>query len=443
MAMALYARVSTTRQADNELSIPDQLRQIRDWAKRHGVAIAAEYIEPGASAVDDKRPVFQQMIADATRSPAPFEAIVVHSRSRFFRELFHFLHYERVLKKAGVKVISITQPMSDDPAGVMASNPISMFDEYASQENSKHTQRAMRESARQGYWNGSHPPFGYRAAETEITGNRGRKKRRLEVDWAEAEIVRKIYKLYLQGYNGNPMGMKAIASYLNQRGLSMRGSPWRIQKISQILRDPVYAGCFYFNRRDSKTHKLRPQSEWIAVDVPALVSAALFERAGKHRASSNPRMHAPRAQSSPAPLVGLLVCGHCGAGMAQATGKSGRYRYYKCTQRLSKDARGCDSRNLPREKTNALVLQTLSDKVFTPARVSSILKQLIKRHRASRTVEDAKVLALSKELDKVNKSQERLYEAVEEGTLPLDAMLRARRTSYRLDAVKFCLRWLT
>ena len=49
------------------------------------------------------------MIAEATLEPSPFEAIIVHSRSRFFRDLFEFLRYERSLKRAGVRVV-------DDPA---------------------------------------------------------------------------------------------------------------------------------------------------------------------------------------------------------------------------------------------------------------------------------------------------------------------------------------
>jgi site-specific DNA recombinase len=58
MAVACYARVSTTRQAEQDLSIPDQLRQMRDYCKHLGLLIAQEYVEPGASATDDKRPVF-------------------------------------------------------------------------------------------------------------------------------------------------------------------------------------------------------------------------------------------------------------------------------------------------------------------------------------------------------------------------------------------------
>ena len=60
-------RVSTTKQAEKDLSTPDQLRQMRDLCKRQGFAVAVEYVEPGASATDDRRPVFQQMIAEATR----------------------------------------------------------------------------------------------------------------------------------------------------------------------------------------------------------------------------------------------------------------------------------------------------------------------------------------------------------------------------------------
>lgn len=79
MRIAYYVRVSTTRQAENDLSIPDQVRQIRQWATQNNAPVVWEFVEPGASATDDRRPVFQQMIAVALQKPAPFDAIVVHS----------------------------------------------------------------------------------------------------------------------------------------------------------------------------------------------------------------------------------------------------------------------------------------------------------------------------------------------------------------------------
>ena len=181
MAVALYARVSTVKQAEKDLSIPDQLNQMRDWCVANGHAVGMEYIEAGASATDDRRPVFQQMIGDATADSEPYEAVIIHSRSRFFRDMFEFLNYERMLKRAGCKIISITQITSNDPAGEMAAKIFSLFDEYQSKENGKYTLRAMKENARRGYFNGSRPPYGYRTIETELMGTKGKKRNALKL----------------------------------------------------------------------------------------------------------------------------------------------------------------------------------------------------------------------------------------------------------------------
>ena len=62
---AIYLRVSTGRQAENDLSIPDQKAQTEAWVAQRGWSVVAEYVEPGASATDDKRPEFQRMIERA------------------------------------------------------------------------------------------------------------------------------------------------------------------------------------------------------------------------------------------------------------------------------------------------------------------------------------------------------------------------------------------
>ncbi len=130
----------------------------------------------GASATDDKRQVFQQLINDAMQKPQAFEAIIIHSLSRFLRDGIQFGVYERKLIKNKVKVISITQPTSDDAGGEMMRRIINLFDELQSKENSKHTSRAMKENARQGFFNGSTPSFGNLATSTEAAGSHGRKK---------------------------------------------------------------------------------------------------------------------------------------------------------------------------------------------------------------------------------------------------------------------------
>jgi site-specific DNA recombinase len=54
MKVALYLRVSTARQAEKDLSIPDQRNQLERWSKDRGWNVVAEYVEPGASATDDR-----------------------------------------------------------------------------------------------------------------------------------------------------------------------------------------------------------------------------------------------------------------------------------------------------------------------------------------------------------------------------------------------------
>ena len=78
---ALYLRVSTGRQAEHDLSIPDQRSQTAMWAAARGLQVVAEYIEPGASATDDRRPEFQRMVERACDGECAFDVVVVHSSS--------------------------------------------------------------------------------------------------------------------------------------------------------------------------------------------------------------------------------------------------------------------------------------------------------------------------------------------------------------------------
>ncbi len=129
---ALYLRVSTGRQAENDLSIPDQRRQAKAYCASRGCEIVADYVEPGASTTDDRRPEFQRMIDAATTKPSTFDVILVHSFSRFFRDQFQLEFYVRRLAKNGGRLVSITQELGDDPMSNMIRQIMALFDEYQS-----------------------------------------------------------------------------------------------------------------------------------------------------------------------------------------------------------------------------------------------------------------------------------------------------------------------
>jgi site-specific DNA recombinase len=432
MHIALYARVSTTRQAENDLSIPDQLRQMRLWAERLGHVVVREYIEPGASATDDKRPVFQDMMSDAGLKPAPFQAVVVHSLSRFFRDLVLAAMYERKLQKAGVSLVSITQQMQNDNSGEMQRRMIMLFDEYQSKETAKHVLRGMQENARQGYFNGSKAPYGYKAIDAGQTGSRGRMKKKLAINPVEAEVVHEIYELYVNGINGPRMGMKDIAKTLNAKGTLARGKLWAVQRIHEILSSTTYCGWYAFNRRDSKTFKIKDEADWVKTAVPAIIEQELSDKASKLREAWSPTKCAPRRETSPNLLMGLLKCGHCSASMSVVTGKGGRYRYYKCNARIRKGEMACTSKSYPLEKIDALVLDTFKQQVYTPEHIRTIIDEL--RHSLAKNKDtdgQQRLKTLESELKDTEQAQARLFDAVEKGILDLDDKLTERAKQHK------------
>jgi DNA invertase Pin-like site-specific DNA recombinase len=190
---ALYLRVSTGRQAESDLSIPDQRRQAKEFCAARGWQVALEFVDAGLSGTDEKRPELQRLLDLATGGDSPFDVVVVHSFSRFARDHFALEMFVRTLRKHGIRLVSITQDLGDDPMSVMVRQVFALFDEYQSKENAKHVLRAMKENARQGFWNGAAAPYGYAIVAAEQRGSKT--KKRLAIDPVEAEVIRLIFRL--------------------------------------------------------------------------------------------------------------------------------------------------------------------------------------------------------------------------------------------------------
>lgn len=164
---ALYIRVSTGKQAEKDLSIPDQEKQLRAYCDQKGWDIYRVYSEMGASARDDKRPIFQEMMSDAKSRERPFDIILTLTTSRFFRDATQARVWKHKLAKRGIKVMAIHQETTDDPMGGFVEGIFELIDQYESDMNSFHTLRAMKENARKGYYNGSSPRYGFTAVEVK------------------------------------------------------------------------------------------------------------------------------------------------------------------------------------------------------------------------------------------------------------------------------------
>jgi site-specific DNA recombinase len=435
---ALYMRVSTGRQAEHDLSIPDQRSQLKSWCCVNGHHVVAEYIEAGASAGDDRRPSFQQMIERACDGEHAFDLIVVHSYSRFFREAFEQEFYLRKLAKHGVRVVSITLPVGDEtePVHAMMRKVIALFDEYQSKETAKHVIRSMKENARQGFWNGATSPLGYKLIEAEKRGAKIKKK--LAVDPVEAETVRLIFRLYLLGDGSSgALGVKEIVKWLNGRGYrTRRGRSFGVGPVHKLLTNTIYIGRWKFNQASSKTGERKAENEVVEIPVPTIIAPNTFEQVQRQLQARSPKRQAPRVTTGPILLMGLAVCATCRGGMTLRTGtsKGGRvYRYYTCSNCATKGKTVCKGRSIAMQKLDTLVTEHLLERLFKPERIAVILASLSSRRAVQAAALNARITALQREMTDAEDKLKRLYRLVEDGLTDVDEVLKDRLNTLKID----------
>ncbi len=339
----------------------------------------------------------------------------MHSFSRYSRDVFVSLRYKKQLETAGVSIVSITQQLAGDASGEMLFTILSAFDEYQSQENAKHTHRAMLENARQGHWNGSRPPFGYRVEVKERRG--GKDKKVLVIDEAEARIVTLIFDQYV-GRDGPALGLKNICKYLNERGITRRGHKWGIGSLQNLMANSTYCGRHYFNQFNSREKRPRPESEWIEVRVPAIISEDDFNRVRATMQARSPRKTPPRVVNGPTMLAGVARCTHCGAAMVLNTGKG--HRYYVCSTAHKKGKAECQGHRIRMDKLDAMVVEYLGNKIFAPERLGALLQGYMETQEASLAARRERLRQMRDRRGEVDAERNRLMEAIRRGLFSLD-----------------------
>lgn len=425
---ALYLRVSTGRQAEGDVSLPSQRDLTTRYCEREGWIIADEYVEPGLTGTDDRRPAFQAMIERACDADHPYDVIVVHAFSRFFRDGAAMELTIRKLRKHGVEVVSTTQPTGTDPSQEMMRQIIGIFDEYTSKENAKNVTRSMLENAKQNFWNGATPPLGYRIFEAERRGQKVKKK--LEIDPVEQETVQLIFRLYADGDPATatpPLGIKAICTWLNSRGYrTKRGGTFGVGPLHLILTNTAYVGRWKYNVRSAKTREKKPESEVVEIAIPPIIDQLLFDKVQARLAANNPKVTPPRIVNGPILLTGLATCAHCGGGMTQRTGtsRSGKvYSYYTCASRAQKGPTACKGNSIRMQLLDEGVRDALREKLFQRERLTEMLSSLAERRAARAAAVNNRLVALQSELTTAEQKLKRLYQSIADGIIEMDDIL--------------------
>ena len=317
-----YIRVSTHDQ--EELSPDSQERLLRNYASQNNIVILKIFFELGISGLKaKKRPQFQEMIAAAKSHDHPVDMILVWKFSRFARNQEESIVYKSLLRKQhNVDVVSVSEPLSDDPFGSLIERIIEWMDEYYSIRLSGEVFRGMKENASRGGYQ-ARPPLGYKIVE------RGKPP---VIVPEEANIVRMIFDKYV---NEN-MNFFDIARQLNSLGFkTSRGKPFERRSIEYIIQNPSYCGMIRWNRTENATKRIKDKEEWILTEgkQPAIISKELFDAAQERfRLTFKPKGKRPSSTYKHW-LSGLLKCPACGRTLTACTMKrvnGEKYSYFSC-----------------------------------------------------------------------------------------------------------------
>ncbi len=253
----------------------------------------------------------------------------------------------------------------------------------------------------------------------------------MEIDPVEAETVRLIFRLYLEGDGGSgQLGIKDVCKWLNEHGYRTRlGATFGVGPVHGILKNACYAtGKWPYGVRDSRTGAPHDPANIVEVDVPPIIPMELFERVQARLVSNNPKVTAPRVANGPRLLTGFAVCASCGAGMTRTGTARGEksYAYYSCAGCQQKGKSVCKGRHIRMEKLDEAVIDNVTERLLTPERLGEILQIIVERRASQDEAVAERCRALEAELAQTKDKLARLYRAIEEGIVDLDADLKER-----------------
>ena len=423
--VALYARVSSDRQ-DVDLSVAAQLRALRDYAQKNGYLVAREYIDEAESGRIADRPQFRKMIDAATAADAPFKEILVWKFSRFTRKREHAVAFKSMLRRKGVRVVSITEHADDTPTGKLMEAIIESVDEFYSENLAQEVTRGMREAASRGFWVTSSSPFGYRRVYVQD----GAKKRpRLELDPPADAVVRRIFDMVLKGRS-----LMDVTKTLNAEGVATsNGKKWRITSVHKILVNEAYTGTLVWGT----TGKDGNDPVRVENAFPAIVTHEEFRRVGTLLAARSPKTVHPRRAASPYLLSGLAKCALCGKQLTAAEAKSGKYTYYVCQSILKSGSGSCETPRINAKSFEETIIRNLRENVLSEGNIRGLVRALDEEMDGLAHEQRGRLESIEGELEDVKRRLGRIWNVIETTDMEMaDAAERVRELRDRREKLE-------
>ena len=397
--VALYTRVSSDRQ-DVDLSIAAQLRALRDYAEKHDYLVAREYVDESGRIAD--RPEFQKMLNEAAKPEAPFKEILVWKFSRFTRKREHAVAFKSMLRRRGIRVVSITEQADDTPTGKLLEAIIESVDEFYSENLAQEVVRGMREAASRGFWMTTYAPYGYKRVHVQ---DGAAKRPKLELNPPADAVVRRVFDMVLQGKS-----ILDVTKTLNAEGIpTTNGKKWLKTTIHTMLSHEAYTGTLVWGA------KAKDGAPPVRVEDahPAIVSKRDFQKARRLLGSRAPKKVNPRRASSPYLLSGIAKCETCGKAMTAAEAKSGKYTYYICHSLLKRGKGTCKTPRLNAKSFEKLIVNEIRANILTESNIRDLVKLLDEEMDGVARDQRQRLETIEEELEDVKKRLGRIWNHIE------------------------------
>lgn len=307
MNCVTYARVSTEKQADRELSIPAQQQAMREYATRQGWTILEDFVEPGVSGRSAERPVLRRLMSRCRQAPQ-VDVVLVHKVDRLARNVYDHATIRALLKQRKIRLASVVENVDETVTGQLVENIMASIAEFYSANLGEEVKKGMRIVVQKGGW--PHvPPRGYRM-DRDADG-----RSRPVPDEMTSALVRQAFELYATGV----YSLVKLSETLATKGFTTsRGKPISNSYMQQMLENPFYVG----------------RIRWKGQDYPGkhepLVTEELFDRVRtvlrERKTDSGERHNKLRFF-----LRGVAYCGHCGSRMTAERHR--RWGYYRCVRK--------------------------------------------------------------------------------------------------------------
>lgn len=384
----IYARYSSAAQRD--ASIDQQIKACQDYARRQEIEVVAVYEDRALTGTNDKRPGFQRMIRDSARRQ--WQYVLVYTLDRFARDRYDSAKNKHELKQNGVRVLSATEHLTDDPTGILMESILEGYAEYYSRELAQKTKRGMADNASRCMVNGP-LPVGYQR------GPDGR----YAVYEPDAAILREVCRRVLAGES-----ISNVADDLSRRGVQTRkGRPWTKELLYHALGNERYAGVYIYG-------DVRIEGGIPAIldrqDFDALTSL-LGNKPHPRKKPGEPSRR--RTDGGMYLLTGKAYCGTCGSPMVGVSGRGkcgGVYYYYSCKgYRAGK----CESTPVRRDAIEWEVANAVKTYVLNDESIVKISDAVIRRQAQNEDMMELQ--GLRERLSDAERSLNNIMAAIEQG----------------------------